>query len=243
MSDDIVKAFQQRLKDLGWYSGEVDGDAGTRTDDAIVRFKGAAGLNFSTPYVGVVTMHALFDDQAPRSQTPAAVSPVPPQEYTWMVKARSFLGLKEIGGPTHNKTIMGWAKDLNVDSVYTSDEISWCGLFVGECIAQTFPTEKLPKNPLGARQWLTFGVSAEPSYGAILVFWRGSKSGWEGHVAFYVGEDKNYYYVLGGNQSNSVSITKVAKDRLLGARVPVSAHFTPRKVNMSISGSASTNEA
>lgn len=160
-----------------------------------------------------------------------------------MTKAKSFKGLKEVIGPTNNPTIMGWAKDLGVANLYTSDEVSWCGLFVAECIATSYPTEKLPLNFLGARQWLSFGVMTTPGYGAILVFWRGTKAGWQGHVGFYVGEDSNYFYVLGGNQSDSVSITKVAKERLLGARVPVSAHFIPRVIRMSVAGDASTNEA
>lgn len=56
-----------------------------------------------------------------------------------------------------------------------------------------------------------------------MVFWRGKKSGWSGHVGFYVSEDSGTYHILGGNQSNAVTITKVRKGRFLGARWPKTA--------------------
>jgi hypothetical protein len=41
-----------------------------------------------------------------------------------------------------------------------------------------------------------------------------------GHVGFYVGEDKDAYHILGGNQSDMVSVARVAKDRHVDARWP-----------------------
>jgi hypothetical protein len=81
----------------------------------------------------------------------------------------------------------------------------------------------LPANPLGAREWLKFGAPCEPVLGAILIFWRVRQSGWQGHVGFYAGEDPTGYHVLGGNQGNRVSITRIRQDRLLGARWPATA--------------------
>lgn len=99
----------------------------------------------------------------------------------------------------------------------------WCGLFVARCIASQLPEEPLPDNPLGARNWLKFGVAQEPSDGAVLVFWRGSSSGWQGHVGFYAGEDGAAFHVLGGNQSNAVNIARISRGRLLGTRWPRTA--------------------
>ena len=56
----------------------------------------------------------------------------------------------------------------------------------------------------------------------MLVFERGSG----GHVGFAVGQDDTHFFVLGGNQSDAVTIARVAKSRLLGARWP--ATFPPR---------------
>lgn len=162
----------------------------------------------------------------------------------WMAEAEKHRGIDEIPGSKNNPTIMGWAKQLGVSSVYTSDEVSWCGLFVGWCVHSALPGERLPKNILGARQWLTFGAPCNPKPGAVMVFWRGSKSGWQGHVGFYVGEDASAYHILGGNQSNTVNVTRVAKTRFLGARWPISVPSTGAgSVRLDATGSLSDNEA
>jgi hypothetical protein len=86
---------------------------------------------------------------------------------------------------------------------------------------------------LGARQWLGFGTDVPPQLGAVLVFWRGSRDGWTGHVGFYWGEDDSAFHVLGGNQSDAVTITRIEKARLLGARWPkgIAAPGTLRRGN------------
>lgn len=244
MEKDLVKAFQQRLKDLGWYTGPVDGAAGTLTEDAVVSFKKAAGLN-PRPYVGVVTLHALFDDTAPKKQ-PVHPTYVPSNQdlaVKWMGKAKLLEGTREVPGAPSNPTILSWAKYLNLSASYTNDGIAWCGLFVGFVMKSTVPGDSLPKNPLGARAWLEYGTDVTPGYGAILVFWRGSKSGWQGHVGFYVGEDDANYYVLGGNQDDTVKVSKIAKGRLLGARAPKSVPFNGKKVVMYQGGNVSKDEA
>jgi hypothetical protein len=52
--------------------------------------------------------------------------------------------------------------------------------------------------------------------GSVLVFKRGSG----GHVGFAIGKDDTHFYVLGGNQSDAVTIARIAKSRLLCARWP-----------------------
>lgn len=248
MHQEILKAFQQRLADLGWYSGPIDGDIGTGTQDAVSAFKKAMAMN-PRKYVGIVTMQALFDDGAIRAPKTTPKSPTPAIAFgnaSWMPFAKQYEGLKEFAGAPSSPIILGWARELGLSATYTNDGIAWCGLFVAHAMSSipgTSNPDPLPKNPLGARAWLEYGKDVKPGYGAILVFWRGSKSGWQGHVGFYVGEDDNYYYVFGGNQSDSVSVTKIAKGRLLGARAPKSVPFTPVKVHMSMTGQASTNEA
>ncbi len=82
--------------------------------------------------------------------------------------------------------------------------------------------------------------------GDILVFWREKKTGWKGHVGMYVGEDKTHYHVLGGNQSDSVSIARIEKGRLLGARRckwKVNQPPNVRVVKLAATGIVTTNEA
>ena len=76
-----------------------------------------------------------------------------------------------------------------------------------------------------------------------MVFWRGSRTCISGQVAFYVGEDASTIHVLGGNQSNQISVTRMAKDRFLGARWPKTDATTTGSVAKAATGAISQNEA
>jgi uncharacterized protein (TIGR02594 family) len=165
----------------------------------------------------------------------------------WYETAKKYMGLKEIRGRKSNSTIINWAKALgrSVSSIYNNDDIPWCGLFVAACLNENGIKHGLD-NPLGAQQWKKFGVEVEPCPGAIMVFWRGSPRSWKGHVGFYVSEDKYNYHILGGNQSNSVNVTKISKKRLISARwpsnYPTLHNRVKGRVYKTFDGKVSTNE-
>jgi uncharacterized protein (TIGR02594 family) len=156
-------------------------------------------------------------------------------------------GVKEVIGRGSNKTIIAWRDELNHAGVkiegYSDDDIPWCGLFAAViCYRRMKQAAEVVKSPLWARNWTKYGTrSAVPGLGDVLVFQRGSG----GHVGFYVGEDRNCYHVLGGNQSNQVSIAILQKSRLLAARRPP-YKTQPRAVKpyyLTTGGTISTNEA
>lgn len=157
-------------------------------------------------------------------------------------------GLREAPGKADNIKIMEWANEVEValgvkNLGYTADSIPWCGLFVGVVAVRAGWFDQMPKTPLWARSWLEFGQKADkPMFGDVLVFGRGGG----GHVGFYVGEDGGAYHVLGGNQSDAVTITRIAKKRFLGARRPkwrVSQPASVRIIRMRVTGPLSKNEA
>ena len=71
-----------------------------------------------------------------------------------LVQAKMLLGTKEIVGTVNNKVIMGWAKGLGLEKIYTSDEIAWCGLMMSEvCKRAGVETNLTPKQALWALNW------------------------------------------------------------------------------------------
>ncbi|UNK78108.1 hypothetical protein MNQ96_10975 [Sphingopyxis granuli] len=60
----------------------------------------------------------------------------------------------------------------------------------------------------------------------------------------YVGEDYGAFHVLGGNQSDGVTITRVAHDRCIAIRRPVyrKAPASAKPVQLAANGALSTNE-
>lgn len=51
-----------------------------------------------------------------------------------------------------------------------------------------------------------------------------------GHVGFYVRETDKYVYILGGNQSNKVSIAGYDKGRIIAYRLPQLLNIDDAKV-------------
>lgn len=156
----------------------------------------------------------------------------------------SLLGVAEVVGKGSNKTIIGWRDELNQAGVsitgYSDDDIPWCGLFAA--IVAHRAGKKVVASPLWARNWANFGSGgATAALGDVLVFGRGGG----GHVGFYVGEDATAYHVLGGNQGNKVSITRVLKSRLLASRRPIynAKPDSVKAYRVAAGGALSRNEA
>lgn len=138
-------------------------------------------------------------------------------EPKWMELARAELGVSEVSGSGHNKRIVDYFADAGHPEV-KNDETAWCAGFCGAILKRA----GMPNSgSLAARSYLKYGTPVEtPQVGDIVVFSRGNST-WEGHVGFFVGETDTSVKVLGGNQSNKVSVANYSKSRLLGYRRPV----------------------
>ncbi|KAB7647565.1 TIGR02594 family protein [Polymorphobacter fuscus] len=220
-----VTELQTALKSLGFDPGTIDGALGRNTVDAIKAFQTSRGID-PIGVVGPKTRAALAEALAAKTPKPAAAepaeSPLASLALPWLLEAQRCIGITEDKGPGSNPMLIGWGRRLKIS--YADDEIPWCGLFVAHCIGSQLPSELLPINPLGARNWARCGVDcAVPQPGAIMVFWRKSKTSGLGHVAFYVGEDDNSFHVLGGNQGDAVNVTRMPRARFLTARWPSTA--------------------
>ena len=230
-----VTELQQALKALGFDPGPIDGAIGRRTIAAITAFQQSRGL-VADGVAGARTQAALA------SARPPLASPLASLAMPWLLEAQRCLGITETRGAANNPLIIGWGRRLRIS--YTDDEIPWCGLFVAHCTGSQLPAEPLPVNPLGARNWARFGIAcAIPQPGAIMVFWRKSLASGLGHVAFYIGEDAASFHVLGGNQGDTVSVTRLPRARFVTARWPATAPpptGSPRQLTPQ--GALSTNE-
>ena len=99
-----------------------------------------------------------------------------------------------------------------------NDEVNWCAAFVNFCMAQEGYSHP---NSLLARSWLKMGQHVdEPKPGDLVVFWRVKQRGWQGHVGFFIKEDKEkgLIYVYGGNQGGAVCLKPFSKTQILGYR-------------------------
>lgn len=169
-------------------------------------------------------------------------------EVPWLQIARGLIGLREIKGPQHEPEILRLRADAGTG--IRNDEEAWCSDFVGGCMKRALCE---PTRSPAARSWLHWGISVKASKledippGAVLVFERPPHA-WQGHVGFAAGYTSDgYFKLLGGNQSDSVSIADKHCSLLIDARWPVEFRDDLRLLRklplLSRSGAVSTNEA
>lgn len=209
-----MKALQSALVGLGYAPGPLDGIWGARTRSATEALLAANGRRGGVPADPPVT------------------------DLPWMVEGKRLLGRHEVRDN-------GWlSKWLKSDGKTLGDpaKLPWCGDFMETCIRIALPAETFPgalsENPYWARNWALFGRKTEPTYGAVLVFVRDGG----GHVGFAVGQEGAYYQVLGGNQSNAVTVARIAKSRCIAARWPATWPVSPIYLPTLTGGSITTNE-
>lgn len=146
---------------------------------------------------------------------------------TAMQIARTYLGTKEIKGSANNPRIMDMYRTVGHDWI-EHDEVAWCAAFVGHCLekAGMASTRKL-----NARSYLSWGEKVagieQAKEGDVVVFTRGASMA-QGHVAFFSKIAGSQIEVLGGNQSDSVTVARYASSRLLGIRRPLAASGSRR---------------
>lgn len=219
--------IKQMQADLGV---TADGDAGPNTAKALETRM--AELGFDAACWGR-TDRVIVDVQS--YQRPPDKVAEDAVGGDWMAEVRRVMGLHE---RADNNELTKW---LRSDGPTLGDpsEFPWCGDLMDTALRLAGIKTDL-ENPYLARNWLKFGTVTPPRFGAIMVFWRGEKKGPYGHVGFYVGEGDEHFHILGGNQSNRVSVAEIAKNRFLGARWPVGA--APPKQFRVEPGSTTINE-
>jgi uncharacterized protein (TIGR02594 family) len=146
---------------------------------------------------------------------------------THLTIARSYLGTKELKGTADNPKIREMYRTVGHHWV-EHDEVAWCAAFVGHCLEKAGFTST---RKINARSYLTWGEKVagpeQAKEGDIVVFTRGSNTA-QGHVAFFLMATGSQIEVLGGNQSDGVTVARYAKSRLLGIRRPLRADVPQR---------------
>jgi uncharacterized protein (TIGR02594 family) len=175
-----------------------------------------------------------------------------PEKYSYLTgpgmpfiiqEGLKLYGVKEIIGRTHSSIILGWAKTLGIDNIYTNDEMAWCGLSHAVVLLRAGkPAELRGYDILRALKYAEYGIEiAAPGLGDTLVFIRPGG----GHVGIYVAESKDTYHVMGGNSSNTYKIVEIEKRRLVAARTPLYKNrpLTAIPMYVSSTGIISKNES
>jgi uncharacterized protein (TIGR02594 family) len=229
-----TREVQTLLVKHGFDPGKIDGIPGPKTSAAIIRFKVSKGLA-PRDYVGPITIGELRKDPGSKSIAPPAVSGEP----VWLRRARQEIGVSEISGPRHSARVLSYWEKAKL--YFDDDETPWCAGFV--CAMLEDCGIKSPRSGM-ARSFQHWGQPCGPIKGAIVVYWRGSKSGSSGHVGFVTGKDQyGNIMTLGGNQSDAVNVKPFDDGRVLAYRWPAGVPIGGGIEVVESDGKTSANEA
>ena len=149
------------------------------------------------------------------TQAPSTV-PVPApvtKEPAWIAWARQQLGQKEVPGPADNPVIAAWYHLTTLDPSMWHDATAWCAVFVNAgFMLNNIKTIRSAR----AVDWLGWGVPVvEPKKGDIAIFDFG---GGDHHVAYVLAYQGDFVQVIGGNQSDTVTIASYPASSVMGYR-------------------------
>ncbi len=140
----------------------------------------------------------------------------------WLTEAWAEFGQAERAGSAHNPRIVKLYADAGHPSV-RNDEVAWCAAFLGACLERSGIRAT---RSLMARSYAAWGNPADaPEYGAIAVLTR-TADPTLGHVGFVVGATTDTLFLLGGNQSDAVTVAAFPMSRLVAVRWPSTAAST-----------------
>lgn len=156
--------------------------------------------------------------------------PLLPYAPKMIIEGILMLGIAEIKGKESNPAILKFAEDLGVINIYKNDDTSWCALShnaIALRAGKKIFGYKDKYDLLRALAFLKNGIEINKDdweviskekamLGDSLIFKRPGG----GHIGIYIGESNTHFYVMGGNQNNMYSITRISKNRLVGVRRP-----------------------
>jgi uncharacterized protein (TIGR02594 family) len=134
----------------------------------------------------------------------------------WLEIAFAEVGVSAYPPGSSNLRITEYHQDTNVAGY--DDKASWCSSFVNWSLAKAGIAGT--RSAL-ARSWLEWGDALDlPIPGCIAVLWREQPTSWRGHVGYYLRQDEEFVYLLGGNQLGQVREHFYPKSSVLGYRWP-----------------------
>jgi uncharacterized protein (TIGR02594 family) len=197
--NDVVDVGPWNTNDPYWQaSGHPQAETGTDTRG---RKTNSAGIDLTPATAALVGV----DGKGQVSWAFETAPPAPTAEPPWLTLARVEIGFHETGA-NH-----GIQKYIDLAG-FGADGDPWCAIFAGAMLRKA--GVPIPGVTAMARSFTAspgFVQIAAPQLGCIVVFWRGSKGGTEGHVGFWISEDATYIQTLGGNEGDQVEIAPMPK--------------------------------
>ncbi len=130
--------------------------------------------------------------------------------------ATAEIGVKEIEGKDHNPRIIQYSAEVGFP--FKDDETPWCSIFLNWV---SFKAGYVRSKSGTAFSWANVGETVgEPQEGDVILLGKNGNIKEIYHVGLFTGfsPDRKFVLCLGGNQSNTVSISKMRIEDVAGYR-------------------------
>lgn len=207
-----VKALQQRLNELGFQPGSIDGWFGPKTEAVVKEFQAKNNLKVDG-IVGPTTTLALRVAKIHEFVKSAQeVDDRHKAERAFAIAVKEIGTREKVGKGKTNARITEYHSKTTLKA--TEDEVPWCASFVCWVLATAGLKHTASAR---AKDYATYGRRGTGAVGDIAVFTRAGG----GHVGFiakpYKKGDK-YIYLLGGNQGDAVTYKNYSAGNLIAIR-------------------------
>ena len=139
---------------------------------------------------------------------------LPPDAPAWVKIAYKERGQAEIPGTEDNHRIIEYFATIGAKKNYRDDVDDWASAFVEWSFNKAGITGPRNDDPFA---WLRWGQKLDhPRFGCVVIL---SFSGLR-HVGFFVSQNGDSVLVLGGNQDDTVNISRYSKSSVVAYRYP-----------------------
>lgn len=145
-----------------------------------------------------------------------------PSDPPWLKAAFNEIGVKEVSGRGSNPRIEEYLRTGTTDPSLIDDDVPWCAGFMNWALimgTRGTLTPLMGTRSLMAKSFRNYGRPVGKVRGAIAVFDRPPNPA-SGHVGILLGWGPGWVDILGGNQSNMVTITRYSDNLLIELRWP-----------------------
>jgi peptidoglycan hydrolase-like protein with peptidoglycan-binding domain len=187
MSGADVRILQQKLQELGYLPGLVDGVYGPATAGAVRAFQRAVTLD-DDGVVGDATITAMYDG-SPLVASPLTVGSIPGRAA--LALASTFIGVRETPSDSNNQQFGEW---------FGANGCPWCNIFVSFCFYNG-------AHYLICRDFNADGVSSKGcAYVPSTLAWLTSRGMWVGHAPPLPGDIVIYDFGKGPHHIGIVDV-------------------------------------
>lgn len=130
-------------------------------------------------------------------------------------RACATLGTREVDGPKSNPTILGWIREF-LPWARDDSTTAWCAVWLAKLMRDC--GLGIPGAPYRAKSWETWGVPVPPvdGYAGDVVVLKRGKNAY--HVAILLKYSFDKIWVIGGNQSDAVTVATYPASSVISVR-------------------------